>query len=311
MAAQKGFQEDFLKFFGNVRDDASSSGLAMHQKKQIIVEDVLTSNLIGETAQKVSLDAGVRGLVSTPLLSSKGDLLGILTMHYARPGPPGERQLRLLNILMRQAADYLERKESEQINLTIQRELQHRSNNLLAVIQSLAHRSLDSGGPKERFEARLQALARANRALLKSNWSGAYIDELVHTELEAFSKRAAISGPNIMLPPQIAQNFTLALHELATNSAKHGSLSSAAGKLSVCWTVKSGPSGSVMNFSWRESDGPPVAAPLRQGFGTQLLKSVFRAARLEYAVNGLRCDIEVPLVSTTAEPQAAPALVDA
>jgi two-component sensor histidine kinase len=311
IAAQGGFQEDFLKFFGNVRDNASSSGLAMREKKQIIVDDVLTSDIVGERAQKASLDAGVRGVVSTPLISSKGDLLGMLSTHSTRPGHPGERQLRLLNILVRQAADYLERKQSEQTNKTILGELQHRSNNLLAVIQSLAHRSLEAGSPKEAFEARLQALAPANRALLKSNWSGAYIDQLVRTELEAFSKRAAISGPSLLLPPQTAQNFTLALHELATNSAKHGSLSSSNGRLLVIWTVKSGVSGSVLNFKWQESGGPPVAAPLRQGFGTQLLKSVFRDVRLDYAVEGLRCEIEVPLVSTTAATQPAPKVVNA
>ncbi len=161
------------------------------------------------------------------------------------------------------------------------------------------------------FEARLQALARANRALVKSNWTGAYIDQLVRTEMEAFSKRAVISGPSLLLPPQSAQNFTLALHELATNSAKHGSLSSAAGKLAVSWTLKSCPSGSALNFKWRESGGPPVAEPVRQGFGTQLLKSVFRDVRLDYAVDGMRCDIEVPLAGNSSESQRAPEAVNA
>ena len=311
IAAQKGFPQDFLNFFGTVRDSASSSGIAMHEKRQIIVDDVLTSDRLGQPAQKASLDAGVRGVVSTPLISSKGDVLGMLSIHYARPGRPGEHQLRLLNILTRQATDYLERKQSEQTNKTILGELQHRSNNLLAVIQSLAHRSLEAGSAKEAFEARLQALARANRALLKSNWTGAYIDQLVRTELEAFSKRAAILGPSLLLPPSTAQNFTLALHELATNSAKHGSLSSSTGKLRVVWTIKSTPSGSVLNFKWQESDGPPVAAPLRQGFGTQLLQSVFRDVRLDYAVDGLRCEIEVPLGRNTSETQAMPEVVNA
>jgi two-component sensor histidine kinase len=311
IAAQKGFQQDFLKFFGNVRDNASSSGLAMREKKQIIVDDVLTSDVVGQSAQKTALLAGVRGVVSTPLISSKAELLGMLSIHYARPGRPGERELRLLNILIRQASDYLERKQSEQTNKTILNELQHRSNNLLAVVQSLAHRSLQAGSPKEAFEARIQALARANRALLKSNWTGAYIDQLVRTELEAFSKRAAISGPSLLLPPQTAQNFTLALHELATNSTKYGSLSTSAGRLMVLWTVKSTPSGSVLHFRWLESDGPPVAAPVRQGFGTQLLNSVFRETRLDYAVDGLRCEIEVPLGGKTSETKPVPEAVNA
>jgi two-component sensor histidine kinase len=302
IAAQKGFEKDFLTFFATMRDASAACTAAMHEKKQIVVEDVLTSDIfVGQPAQKVLLDAAVRGVVSTPLMSSKGSLLGMISIHYTWPGKPSERQLRLINILARQAADYLERKQSEQTHQTILRELQHRSNNLLAVIQSLAHRSLEKGAAKEAFEARLQALARANRALLRSSWGGAYLDQLVRTELEAFSKRAAIYGPSVMLPPQTAQNFTLALHELATNSAKHGSLSASSGKLAIAWAVRSNASGSVLNFEWQESDGPPVGPPARQGFGTMLLKSVFPDVRLEYAAKGLRCEIEVPLVVTSPE----------
>jgi two-component system CheB/CheR fusion protein len=137
------------------------------------------------------------------------------------------------NILARQAADYLEHKQSEQIQQTIVLELQHRSNNLLAVIQSIAQRSLAGDGSKKTFEARLQALARANRALVRSNWGGVDLNQLIRTELEVFSKRASTSGVNVLLSPQHAQNFTLALHELATNSAKYGALSNAKGKVAV------------------------------------------------------------------------------
>jgi two-component system CheB/CheR fusion protein len=108
-----------------------------------------------------------------------------------------------------------------------------------------------------------------------------------------------------MLPPQAAQNFALALHELATNSAKYGSLSASAGRLAVSWTVDPSSSGPVLNFKWQESDGPPVNAPGRQGFGTQLLKSVFPRVQLEYAVKGLRCDIEIPLAPTVSDTAAA------
>jgi GAF domain-containing protein len=225
IAAQQGFQEDFLKFFASVRDNDAACGAAMGTAKQIIVDDVLTSEIfVGQPAQKMLLDAGVRAVVSTPLMSSKLRPLGVLSTHFTQPLNPSERQLQLINILARQAADYLERKQAERTHQTILSELQHRSNNLLAVIQSIAQRSL--GGDhyslaeaKEAFEARLHALARANRALLRSNWGGVDLDRLVHSELEAFSRRATIAGPSIVLPPQTAQNFTLVLHELATNSS--------------------------------------------------------------------------------------------
>ena len=300
IVAQHGFQEEFLKYFENVDNHvAASCGTAMATNEQVIVDDVLTSEIfVGQPAQKVLLNAEVRACISTPLRSSKGNLLGVISTHYSRPGHPRERQLRLLDILARQVADYLEHKQSEQIQETIVHELQHRSNNLLAVIQSIAQRSLTGDGSKKTFEARLQALARANRALLRSNWGGVDLKQLARTELEAFSKRASIKGVSVLLSPQQAQNFTLALHELATNSVKYGALSKNTGKVEVSWTIKPDPSGSVLKFRWQESGGPRVNPPTRQGFGTQLLKGAFSDVSLEYPVEGLRCEIEVLLVST-------------
>jgi two-component sensor histidine kinase len=297
MAAQQGFQGEFLRFFLTVRGNEAACGVAMRTAKQTIVDDVLTSEIfVGRPAQKVLLDAGVRTVVSTPLMSSKERALGVLSTHFTRPHHPSEHQLEPINILARQAADYLERKQAERTHQTIMRELEHRSNNLLAVIQSIAHRSL-GGEAKEAFEARLQALARANRALLRSNWGGVDLDQLVHSELEPFSKRASIAGASLVLPPQMAQNFTLVLHELATNSAKYGALSSDAGKIMVFWTVERNGSSSMLKFKWQESGGPPVVPPIRHGFGTKLLKAVFSEMRLEYPVGGLKYEIDVPLNS--------------
>jgi len=184
IVAQQGFQDDFMKFFANVRGHDTACGEAMRTAEQIIVDDVLTSKIfVGQPAQKVLLEAAVRAVVSTPLMSSKGSLLGVLSTHFTQSLNPSERQLRLINILARQAADYLERKQAEQTHQTILLELQHRSNNLLAVVQSIAQRSL--GGrysslteAKEAFEARLHALARANRALVRSNWGGVDLGQL-------------------------------------------------------------------------------------------------------------------------------------
>jgi two-component sensor histidine kinase len=125
----------------------------------------------------------------------------------------------------------------------------------------------------------------------------------VRSELEPFAKRANIGGVSVVLPAQMAQNFTLVLHELATNSAKYGALSTDAGKIMVSWTIEQNGSGSVLKFRWQESEGPPVVAPMRHGFGTKLLKAVFSEVRLEYPVEGLSCEIDVPLNSpVTSQP---------
>jgi signal transduction histidine kinase/FixJ family two-component response regulator len=297
IASQKGFEKPFLTFFSEVRaDEAAASGRALGSGRRVIVEDVTQSDIFaGERSLDILVKAGVRAIQVTPLISSAGKTIGMLSTHFDKPLRLGERELRFVDVLARLAADYLERKQSEQTHQTIMRELQHRSNNLLAVIQSIAHRSLTGDKAKEAFEARLQALARANRALLRSNWNGVELDQLVREELEAFSKQAAIVGPAIVLQPQVAQNFTLGLHELATNSAKHGALSTTTGKIAVVWALRPSPSGSVLKFKWEETGGPPVAAPIRLGFGTQLIKAVFPEVRLEYAAEGLTCEIDVPL----------------
>jgi two-component sensor histidine kinase len=309
IVAQHGFYEKFLKYFANVDDHvAALCGTAMATNEQVIVDDVLTNKIfLDQPAQKVLLEAEVRAAISTPLRSSKGKLLGVISTHFSRPGRPSERQLRLTNILARQAADYLERKQSEQIQQTIVLELQHRSNNLLAVIQSIAQRTLEGDQSKKTFEARLQALARANRALVRSNWGGVDLNALVRNELEAFPTRADISGVSVLLSPQHAQNFALALHELATNSAKYGALSNTTGKVKVSWTIEPDQSGSALNFRWQESGGPPVSPPTRQGFGSQLLKGLFSDVSLKYSVEGLRCDIDVHLVAARRRVSGSPA----
>ena len=101
----------------------------------------------------------------------------------------------------------------------------------------------------------------------------------------------------MLLSPQHAQNFTLALHELATNAAKYGAFSNATGKVQVTWTIE--PEDSVLKFKWQESGGPAVSTPTRQGFGSQLLKGIFSNVSLKFLVEGLRCEIEVHLVAAS------------
>jgi two-component sensor histidine kinase len=148
---------------------------------------------------------------------------------------------------------------------------------------------------KETFEARLQALARTNRQLTKSNWTGANLDELVHLELQPFAERITVEGINVMIGPQYAQNFSLALHELSTNAAKYGALSNGCGKVSVSWTITPRGNNHKLKFKWQESGGPPVVAPTVHGFGTTLIKSTFPNARTGYAVEGLSCEIDIPI----------------
>lgn len=195
--------------------------------------------------------------------------------------------------------DVTERKRAEETERMLMREVEHRSNNLLAVVQAIAHRSLAGAksfdDAKDAFEARLQALARANRQITKSKMSGMTLRDVVRLELDPFPARTAIEGSDVMLGHDLVQSFALVLHELATNAVKYGALSHANGKIEVAWSVVESGGKKILNFEWQERGGPPVTSPHRHGFGTSLLKATFPESQLNYALEGLICKISVPL----------------
>lgn len=300
IAAQRGFASDFLNFFAYVSDDASACSLAMRSGERVIVEDVAASEIFaGQPSRDVLLAAGARAVISTPLMSSGGALLGVISTHFSEPHRPAERALRFIDLLAKQITDYLERRRAGEIEKTLVHEVQHRSNNLLAVIQAIATQSLsgDHSLPqaKKAFEARLQALARAHRQLTKSNWESLSLKDIVRVELGAYVERTAIDGVDVSLSAQQGQILSLALHELTTNAAKYGALSNGTGKVEVSWTTVSEREENLLRLKWRETGGPAVAAPVRQGFGTTLLKAVFSDVRFDYAVDGLKCEFRVGL----------------
>jgi two-component sensor histidine kinase len=300
LTAHRGFCDFFLKYFEHVRDAKTACAVAMQSRQQVIVEDVKNSEIFaGQPTLNVLLAEDVRAIISTPLTSSTGILLGMISVHFDQPHRPSERQTRLMNLLVLQAADYLERKRAEQIEEVLIREVQHRSNNLLAVVQSIANKSLSGEYPlteaKKAFEARLHALARTNSQLTKTNWSGVDLREIARFELEPFPERAIVDGINLIVSAQYAQNFSLALHELATNAAKYGALSNENGRVKVSWTITPEARNNRLNFKWQEKGGPTVAAPTQSGFGTSLLKAMFSNVRFDYSAEGLTCEIEVLL----------------
>jgi two-component sensor histidine kinase len=185
--------------------------------------------------------------------------------------------------------------QERQTNL-LSKELQHRTSNLLTVIQSIAHRSLSGdlslAQARELFDARLQALARTHRELTSSSMDTISLEKIVRSELEAFPAQTKIEGDEIFLDYQQAQKFSLAVHELTTNALKHGALSAPNGGVRVAWSVANNGNGRDLTFRWQEHGGPPVVIPTREGFGSALLKAAFARTRVDYAPDGFSCEIE-------------------
>ena len=154
----------------------------------------------------------------------------------------------------------------------ITQELKHRIGNLLAVVQAVARQSFSNADAAslEAFNARLLALAEAQKLLIDSETRPALLAEVVSAALAphfADGDRARIGGPELALNGRRAHGLTLALHELATNAAKYGALSNDIGWIEIVWTIEDG----KLDFLWCEHEGPPVATPTRRSFGTRLI----------------------------------------
>ena len=125
LAVSRGFEEPFLEYFAVVHGEETVSGAAMQSGTRVIVEDLAQSNLFsGRPSLAAALEANVRAVQATPLMSSAGTLLGILSTHFDLPHRPSERELRLMDLLARQAGDYLERKQSEEAVRSASRQVQ-------------------------------------------------------------------------------------------------------------------------------------------------------------------------------------------
>jgi PAS domain S-box-containing protein len=176
--------------------------------------------------------------------------------------------------------DITERKRADERIGVLMREVNHRAKNLLTLVQAIA-RQTTSKNPEDfmrRFEQRIRALAAGHDLLVKNDWRGVEIRELVAAELgyfrDAIGTRIAIFGPSMFLSASAAQALGMALHELATNAGKYGALSKASGSIDLTWDIIRDREGDeVFLMDWRESGGPHVTAPSRSGFGTTVIGS--------------------------------------
>ncbi|MBV9751262.1 MAG: PAS domain-containing protein [Hyphomicrobiales bacterium] len=201
--------------------------------------------------------------------------------------------------------DVTERNQLESRQQMLLGELTHRVKNTLAVVQAIAHQSLRNSRSNkefvERFEGRLSALAGAHNLLVGSEWKGADFGALAGNQLEPYvtenSERLRIEGEAILLPADLATPFGLVLHELATNAAKHGSLSRPDGTVDVSWNIGSGNGKRLLTVVWKETGSPSAKTRGAKGLGSALIESGIPDAKVtrEFRPEGLVCTIEVPL----------------
>jgi two-component sensor histidine kinase len=198
-------------------------------------------------------------------------------------------------------------KREQQRNTVLVRELAHRSKNLLTVVHAIANETLHTGaGPgdfMERFGARLLALSKLQDLVVSGARGGVELRELIKSQLAPFADgdgRLDVEGREMRLKPEAANALGLALHELATNATKYGSLSVAEGKVSVGWGLEPNGQGAIrFRLNWRESGGPAVEPPALRGFGTSVVVHITAGslngqATLDFPSEGAVWRIDAP-----------------
>ncbi|WP_375466386.1 sensor histidine kinase [uncultured Methylobacterium sp.] len=220
---------------------------------------------------------------------------------------------RLPRRLIGVVADVTDRRVAEERQALLIRELHHRVKNTLATVQAIVGStartasSIDSF--YEAFVGRIKSLAHTHAVLTEATWQTADLRTLLLSELKPYAEiaegaetdgRIVLDGPAVGLASEIAVPIGMAIHELTTNAAKYGALSNQGGRIAVTWALLPGGPAGLLRFAWRESGGPIVEPPRRQGFGSRLLQRVLTTqvqAEVEttYAAEGFALTMLAPL----------------
>ncbi|HEX2552119.1 MAG TPA: sensor histidine kinase [Microvirga sp.] len=211
-----------------------------------------------------------------------------------------------------------ERKRHEQSQALMVRELHHRVKNTLATVQAVVSasarnaRSIDE--LRDTVTERIVSLARTHTLLVNNDWGGAPLRAILEAELTPYDDperpRVRLEGEDVHVPDDIALAVGMTAHEFTTNAAKYGALSAPGGILLVRWRVEGGAERRSLVLDWQESGGPPVAAPSRRGFGSQLIERVVTRqlqgeVQIDFAPDGLKARLSFPLSGSKA-PEPAP-----
>jgi PAS domain S-box-containing protein len=216
------------------------------------------------------------------------------------------------------ALDMTERKHAEERQKILTAELDHRVKNMLArvaaVAKSMSYNSGSVGEFLRTYNGRIQSMAAAHALLSQGGWQGADLTAVVRNQLAPYATdtNTTIVGTDVTLSSSATQVLAMVLHELVTNAVKYGALSIPGGRVSVSWDRSlNGGAATNLIFIWRELDGPQVAAAIRSGYGTSLIRELIPhelggTVDLVFAAEGANCRMEFPLESTADMPSAPP-----
>jgi len=253
-------------------------GYALASGGPVIIHDLKSETRF--EAPALLLEHGINSGVTLPIAGRDGRAYGVLGAHTARRRRFGEYDVAFLSAIATIIAGAIQRRQSDQRHELMIRELRHRSGNLfaqlLALFSQTARNSRNLPELITKYEARVLALANAHRLITEGGWRSTSIADLLRVLLAPYLERVTIAGPEVYLEPDPSFALSSAVHELATNASKYGSLSGAAGRLDVNWTVNRTESGLVLDLRWSERGGPAPRRARKNGFGSRLIEMVIQ-----------------------------------
>ena len=268
---------------------------------------VVVADFAAETRFKIPQylcdHACVSGM-STVVTGRDGRAYGVLGVCTNKPRVFDVAHTAFLAAVGNLLAGAIQRRQLEQRHELMIRELRHRSGNLFSQLLSLfsqtARNSKTMADLKAKYQARVLALANAHRLITEAGWKSTSLAELLRVVLGPYLDRISFDGPNVDLEPDPTFSLSAALHELADNAVKHGSLSRQQGRLELSWSLARAEPGRALIFNWVERGGRPARRSRRRGFGSRLISLVIERqmngkVERNYGRAGLAVRMSIPL----------------
>ena len=280
----------------------SQAGYTLASGRAVVVE-----NLKAETrfsGEPLLNDHSVASGITAPIAGHDGRAYGVLGAHTAKRRRFHDYDVAFMAAVANVVAGAIQRRQLDQRHELMIRELRHRSGNLfsqlLALFSQTAKSSRSLGDLVTKYEARVLALANAHRLITEGGWKSTSLHELLNTLLAPYLDRISFSGPNVFLEPDPTFGLSMAVHELVTNAGKHGSLSEAAGRVGLAWSVTRTQQGLTLVLTWQERGGPAPKRIRRPGFGSRLINMVIERQLngkvvQSFSSQGLDATLTVPL----------------
>jgi PAS domain S-box-containing protein len=280
----------------------SQAGFTLASGGPVIVE-----NLAAETrfaGHPLLHQHGIVSGLTIPIAGRDGRTYGVLGAHTTRRRTFSENDVSFLAAVANMIAGAIQRRQLDQRHELMIRELRHRSGNLfaqlLALFSQTAKSSKNLAELVPKFEARVLALANAHRLITESGWQSASLTEILNPLLAPYLDRISLAGPDVFLEPDPTFGLSAAVHELATNASKYGSLSARLGRVEVSWSVQRTEQGLTLLFDWKERNGPPHKRNRRPGFGSKLIHTVIERqlngkVLQSFGPKGLEAELTIPL----------------